>query len=246
MICLIKKITGIIIKETPYSETSKILNVLTSDGHVIGIMAKGARSMKSKIRSCTSLFTYGVFDVYYKENKLSTLISVDIINDLANIKQDIVLISYLNYLTELTAQVLKQMESKEIYDLFISSILKINEGLNPLVIANILEIKCLDFLGVTLNLEGCVKCGNTSNIVTIDGDAGGYICSNCYTNELLVSSKTIKMLRMYYYVDIKSISKLDIKEEVIQEINFFLDKYYERYTGLYLNSKNFLKNVTNL
>ncbi len=243
---MIKKVEGIIIKETPYSETSKILNVLTSDGIVIGLMAKGARNIKSKLRSYTNLFTYGVFNIYYKENKLSTLVSVDIINDLKVIKSDIILISYLNYLTELTTQVLKQLKDKEIYNLYINAILKINELFDPLVITNILEIKYLDYLGVSLNLESCVKCGNMSNIVTIDGDAGGYICKNCYTNELIISPKTIKMLRMYYYVDIKSITKLNIKKEVINEINYFLDKYYERYTGLYLHSKEFLKNVINL
>ena len=33
----------------------------------------------------------------------------------------------------------------------------------------------------------------------------GYICRNCYNNEGLVSEKTIKMIRLYYYVDIKKL-----------------------------------------
>ena len=48
---------------------------------------------------------------------------------------------------------------------------------------------------------------------------------------------------MYYYVEIKSISKLKISEKVKQEINTFLNTYYDRYTGLYLKSKNFLKKL---
>ena len=51
---------------------------------------------------------------------------------------------------------------------------------------------------------------------------------------------------MYYLVDIKSISKLSIKEEVINEINRFLTSYYDDYTGLYLKSKDFLRTIQKL
>lgn len=238
---MIKKIEGMIIKEIPYGETSKIIHVFTPDG-IIGIMCKGAKNIKSPFRATTLKFTYGTFNIYYKENKLSTLISVDVINPLNTIKSDIVLLSYMNYLTELTEQVAKQT-TDNIYEPYLATIKKINDGLDPLIMCNILEIKYLDNLGVGLNLDSCAKCGNKTNIVTIDGDIGGYICGNCYQNEPIVSHKTIEMLRMYYYVEIKSISALKISDQVKEEINSFLDKYYDRYTGLYLKSKSFLKKL---
>lgn len=243
---MISEVEGLIVKETPYGDSSKIIQVLTKEYGIISIMCKGAKSMKSKLRSLTMRFTYGIFHIYYKENKLSTLITVDIIDNLTNIKNDITLISYMTYLTELTTQVVKQGNDKEVYDEFINGILKINNNLDPLVITNILEIKYLPYLGVGLNLDSCAKCGSTNNIVTIDGDAGGYLCSNCQVQERIVSPKTIKMLRMYYYVDIKSITELNISNDVKEEINFFLNKYYDRYTGLYLSSKEFLKTIANI
>lgn len=236
-----KVIEGIIIKETPYGETSKIIHVYTENG-IIGIMCKGAKTLKSPFRATTLKFTYAKFNIYYKENKLSTLTSVDIINPMSTIKNDIILLSYLNYLTELTEQVIKQT-TENIYNDFIATILKINDGLDPIVMCNILEIKYLDFLGVSLNLDSCIGCGKKTNIVTIDGDRGGYICKDCYRDELIVDPKTIELLRMYYYVEIKSISKLKISAKVKEEINHFLDTYYDRYTGLYLKSKNFLKKL---
>ena len=237
---MITEVEGIIVKETPYGDSSKIIQVLTKDYGLISIMCKGAKSMKSKLRSLTMRFTYGVFHIYYKENKLSTLITVDIKDNLTTIKNDITLISYISYLTELTTQVIKQSNDYGIYDEFISGILKINNNLDPLVITNILELKYLPYLEL-----GRVDFRNTT-IVTIDGDAGGYLCSNCLENERIVSAKCIKMLRMYYYVEINSITELNISEEIKQEINYFLDKYYDRYTGLYLSSKEFLKTIANI
>ena len=51
---------------------------------------------------------------------------------------------------------------------------------------------------------------------------------------------------MLYYVDISKITKTNISEEVKQQLNSFIDEYYDRYAGLYLKSKTFLKNLTKL
>ena len=51
---------------------------------------------------------------------------------------------------------------------------------------------------------------------------------------------------MLKYVDISKISKLDISDIVRNEINSFIDEYYDRYSGLYLKSKEFLKNIEKL
>lgn len=241
---MLREFEGIIVSETPYSESSKILNILTKDHGIIGVIAKGAKRIKSPLRVATEKFTLGIFNVYYHEDKLSTLTSADIINPLLNIKQDIVKIGYLTYICELAYQTAKQNSDNTIYSILKSTILKIEEGLDPRIMTNILELKMLDYLGVGIDLDKCIKCGDSKNILTISGDEGGYICSSCRTNEPIYSEKTIKMFRLYYYVDIDSITDLKISQEVIDNIDTILEEYYDRFTGLYLKSKEFLKNVT--
>ncbi len=240
---MIEKIEGIIINERDYSESSKILNVLTKEHGIIGVIAKGCRSMKSELRSVSEKLIYGSFNLYYKEGKLSILISVDIINSFKEIRKDIVKISYATFLLELTGQVFKQNKNKDVYNLLIDSLIKIDEGFDPMVITNILELKYLDYLGVAPVLDSCVDCGSTNSIVGISIIKGGYICKNCRTTEPIISEKSIKMIRMFYYVNISKISKIDISEQVKKEINHFLDEYYNDYTGLYLKSKTFLNNL---
>lgn len=240
---MLKTITGVVVSETPFAENSKILNILTEDG-IVGVMAKGCKNLKSPLRVISSKLVYGNFTIYYHEDKLSTLKEGAIIDNFSNIKLDLTLISYLTYITELVTQVVKQNSDPEIYNLYIKTINKINEGLNPKVMMNILEIKLLDYLGVGISLNGCAKCGTTKNIITIDPDVGGYVCQDCYTNEIIYDEKTRKMLRMYYLVDIDSIKELKIKDYVIDNINHFLNVYYDRYTGLYIHSKDFLNRTT--
>jgi len=238
-------VEGIIINAKNYGDTSKIIDILTKEYGIIGVIAKGCKSLKSNLRSVTDKLTYASFTIYYKKDKLSILSEASVINNFSNIKKDIEKISYASYILDLTNQVYKQCEDNNLYNLLISSLIKINDNFNSLIITNILELKYLEYLGVMPNIDGCSICGS-KNVVTLSSDKGGYLCSKCHTNEIIVSDKTIKLVRMYYYVDIDKIEKLDLKKEIIYEVNNFIDEYYDRYTGLYLKSKSFIKNLEKL
>ena len=187
--------------------------------------------------------TYGYFHVKYSENGLSTLIEVDVIDMFKNIKKDINLMSYAVYLLELADRVYKHDESREVYDTLIASLKKIDEGYDYKIIANIFELKMLDHLGIRPVVDECVNCGSKHDIVTISSYKGGYLCKNCAAGEVIVNIKTIKLLRMFYYVDISKITKLDVSEKIQNELSQFIYDYYDRYSGIYLKSREFLKNL---
>ena len=209
---MIERVEGIIIKDASYSETSKLLTLITKEHGIINLLAKGAKTLKSPLRSTTTKLTHGYFNIIYKENKLSTLKEVDTIDYYKNIKKDINKISYATYILELVEQVIKQTNNEEVFDNLIASLKKIEANMNPLVITNILELKCLDYLGVMPILDCCSVCGN-ENIITISADQGGYLCKNCRKEETIVDEKTIKLIRMFYYVDINKIEKIDISKK---------------------------------
>ena len=241
---MIKQIEGIVVSEIDYKESSKIINVLTADGELIGLIARGCKKIKSKISGIGRL-TYAIFQISYRNN-LSTLIEYDLINSFKNIKNDIEKISYSMFLTELVHKVYEHSEHKEIYDIYKNSLLKIEEGFDPLIITNILELKLLEYLGIKPIVDSCVNCGSTKDIVTISSYKGGYLCKNCCSNEPIFTNKTIKLIRMFYYVDISKITKLEISSNVKKEINAFIDDYYDRYSGLYLKSKDFIDSLNKI
>ena len=243
---MIKKIEGIVVSEIDYKESSKIINVLTNELGIIGLIARGTKQVKSKLSGVTSKLTYGYFHVNYKENGLSNLIEVDVIDKFKNIRKDINLMSYSLYLLELAEKVYKHDNDFEIYNMLIASLKKIDEGYDYKVIANIFELKMLDFLGIRPVIDECVNCGNKMDIVTISSYRGGYLCKNCCQGEVIVNIKTIKLLRMFYYVDISKITKLEVSDNVKEELSRFIYDYYDRYSGLYLKSREFLQNLEKL
>lgn len=243
---MIKKIEGIVISEVDYKESSKIINILTKELGIIGIIARGTKQVKSKLSGVTSKLTYGYFHINYKENGLSNLIEVDIIDNFKNIRKSIDLMSYSLYLLELADKVYRHDFDNEIYNMLIASLKKIDEGFNYKVITNIFELKMLDFLGIRPVIDECVNCGNKQDIVTISSYRGGYLCKNCTKGEVITNIKTVKLLRMFYYVDISKITKLDVSDNVQSELSRFIYDYYDRYSGIYLKSREFLENLEKL
>lgn len=241
----IESIDGIILSEVNYSESSKILNVLTKEYGLIGVISKGSRNIKSKLRGVSRKLIYGTFNIYYKENGLSTLISVDLISSFSKILMDLEKISYASFILDLVLQIERQTSDELIFDYLKDTLLKIEDGLDPLILTNILELKLLEFLGIKPNLDSCSLCGSTKNIISLSSSDYGFICSECFTNQKITSEEVIKTIRMYNYVEIKNITKLNIDKKIVMEINEFLDEYYE-HTGLYIKSKDFIKQINKI
>jgi len=234
---------GIVLSETAYGESSKILNVLTSDYGVIGIISKGSKNIKSKLRGVSGKMAYCEYTISYKEKGLSTLIEGNIINSFKNIFYDLKKANYAFYLMDLVNQVSKENNDKELFNLLEASLLKINDNLSCELISNIVELKLLDFLGVSINLSECVLCGS-NDIYTLDIKSGGVICKDCYTEGYIVDMKTINLMKVLINVDLSKVTKLEIEEEkIIKEIDIFISEYYSTYTGLYLRDKKKFGNI---
>lgn len=233
-----KKVEGIVVSEYPFEDSSKIIKIFTKDG-IISAIARGAKKIKSPLFGVTSVFTFGIFNIAYKEEGLSRVTDVDLFNDFRNIRKSIEKISYATYITELATKVYKHESNSDIYNLYIECLNKIAEGYDPAVLADILRLKLLNYLGIMPVIDRCVICGDTKEIITISSYYGGFVCKNCLRNERIVSPKVISLIRMFYYVDIGKIKKIDVSMDAKKEINDFINDYYDRYSGIYLKSRLF-------
>ncbi len=238
---MIKKVEGIIVSTVDYRDNSKILNILTKEDGIIGVFARGSKKIKNNLSASSNIMTYGLFHLNKTTKKMPNLIEVDIMNYFKHIRVDLGRMTYATYLLELSSQVFRHDNDKNIYSLLISALSKINEGYDFKIITNIIELKFLEYLGIKPVIDRCVNCGNTNNIVTVSSYRGGFLCSKCVNTETVFNIKTLKLIRMFYYVDIDRISKIDVSDNIKKELSLFISDYYDRYSGLYLKSKDFLE-----
>lgn len=239
------KVEGFIVSETPFKDSSKIINILTKEYGLIGVIVRGAKNIKSPLRAVSQKFVYANFSLLYKKDKLSILVSADVIDPFKNLHNDLTLISYLTYLSDITHQIYKESKSSEIFDLFITTLKKINSGLDPEVLTNILELKYLYFLGVGPDFSQCSVCSKNADIVNIDINTNEALCINCSLQKPIVPIKVIKLLKMYEHVNISSVNDIKIEKELTKIINSYLKNYYDNYTGIYVHSKNYLEKILN-
>lgn len=237
------KVEGIVVKETPYKDSSKILQILTKEYGLISVIAKGCRNIKSRLRTSTTKLSLATFHINYKVEGLSVLRDVDNNIFLISIFKNIEYITYACYLVELAVQIIKENNTEEVFTLLKTGLLKINDGLDASVITSIIELKYLVLLGVCPNINSCSVCGNKKEIETISVDNGGLLCSSCKKDEKIYKKRTIELIRMFILVDLEKVTKLSITLECKKEIEEFIDLYYDKYTGLYLNSKKLIKNL---
>lgn len=243
---MIKQIEGIIISTVDYKESSKILNILTLNEGLIGVMAKGSKNPKSKIAATSNVLTYGTFYLNYHKGNIPLLTEVDVKNSFKHIRKDLLKMNYSIFLLELVSQVYRHDKTEKIYTLLIEGLTKINEGHDPQIITNIIELKLLQFLGIKPVVEHCVSCQRTTDIITISSYKGGYLCKHCVGNEQIYHLKTIGLIRMFCYIDLSKITKINISNTIKKEISSFINDYYDRYSGLYLKSKHLLEEFTKI
>ena len=199
---MIKQVEGIIISTVDYKETSKIINILTANEGLIGVLAKGSKSPQSKISATSNILTYGTFYLNYHKGNISILTEVDIKDSFKYIRKDLLKTNYSIFLLELVSQAYRHDKTEKIYTLLIEGLTKINEGHDPQIITNIIELKLLQYLGIKPVVDCCVNCQKTTNIITISSYKGGYLCKDCVGNEYIYQLKTIGLIRMFYYIDL--------------------------------------------
>lgn len=243
---MIKKIEGIVVSTVDYRENSKIVNILTKEDGVVGVFARGSKKIKSNLLATSSILTYGIFHLNKTTKKMPNLIEVDIIDYFKKIRTNLGKMAYATYLLELSSQVYRHDQSNNIYKLLIAALKKINEGYDFIIITNIVELKMLEYLGIKPVIDKCVNCGNSDEIVTISSYRGGYLCKNCVSSEQIFNLKTLKLIRMFYYINIDKISKIDVSNNIKRELNIFINDYYDRYSGLYLKTRDFLEKYSML
>lgn len=227
-------VEGIILNETNYSETSKILNILTKEHGYISVISKGSRTMKSKLRGISMKLVYGEFTITYKEKGLSTLIEGSLINSFKNIFTNYNNMFYANKIIQLIRNVLKENNDPNIFLILRDSLLKINDNFDSNIIYVIVSLKMLSFLGVKPDFSSCVNCG-FRKIKTFDLNIPGSICENCYQGTYLFLPNTLKLLKLFLDIDISKIDKLNItSKKVLEELNFFIKDYFDSWTGIFL------------
>ncbi len=154
--------TGLVLRETPYMESSRILTVLTAAEGKITVTAKGAKRRKSKIAASTQLLAFSEMTLYSSRGRW-TLTDARSIELFDGLRDDVELLALGSYFAEVLEAVSDEDSvNPAILSLGLNSLYALSEKKrDPQLIKSAFEIRIASLAGFEPLLEACYECGKS-------------------------------------------------------------------------------------
>ncbi|HWJ79840.1 MAG TPA: DNA repair protein RecO, partial [Niallia sp.] len=170
-------------------------------------------------------------------------------SSMRSLKEDLFLTAYASYIVELTDKCTEEKKPNPFhFELLYQTLNYMNEGYDKEILTNIYEMKMLNVLGLYPILDHCAFCGATEGHFSFSMRENGLICHRCIEKDpyhYKLSQVTVKLLRVFYHLDIKRLGNISVKDVTKKELSMIIDAYYEENSGLYLKSKKFIQSMKN-
>lgn len=247
----LKKTEAIILKSQRQGETSKILTLYTRAFGKLTVIAKGARSVRSKFGGSLEPLNYISIVFYEKETREIQLLSqADIIESFAGIKQSVEITALAMGVCELVNNLEIGTEPNPgLFKLHLEALKAINKNENPMNALRAFQIKLLSILGIEPNFTTCSKCQNQrQGAVAFDITHGSFFCETCSQNQtggMILSADSFNALRSFQRDSLASLNGLLTSVISQQQVDGFISAYLKYHVeGLRdLKSMKFLKKL---
>jgi DNA repair protein RecO (recombination protein O) len=176
---------AVVLQAYPYSETSKILRLLTPDHGVCSVLARGAQRPRSRFGGVLEPFTEGSAQIYLREGRdLHTLGGFDLGRSRQAIGGDLLVFAGASLLAELVIRSATAEPQPALYSLLITALDRVVDAPAELrreaVVADVWMI--VSALGYRPEVDACVGCGavvDPDADTRFDIDGGGIACMQC-------------------------------------------------------------------
>ncbi|ASS65995.1 MULTISPECIES: DNA repair protein RecO [unclassified Paenibacillus] len=243
---MLYRVEGIVIRSTDYGEGNKIVTLLTDTVGKVGVMARGAKKVRSRHTSLVQPFTYGEF-VFFRNAGLGTLNAGEIMESNHRLREDLDLSAYAAYAAELCDRAFQDEEAgaylfhqlKACYD-------GLREGKDPAVVIHLFEMKILEAAGYGPQLFECIHCGSDQGPFRLSADGGGILCRRCHGRDpraIPLEEGTLRLLRVLSALDMRRLGNIQVRPETSKQLKTALRVLMDTHLDLRLKSRSFLDSL---
>ncbi len=224
---------------SPYKEKDVIYNAISETGYVT-FRARGGLDNKSAFVWLNNVLT--IADVELVADKRSNYLSL---KEAKPISSSLIGNTDFNYLASISvfAQIAKNMfEESDVHQLFSDiemALQALKFGKDHLMVTLIFLARCTKKAGAEINVDCCVHCGATSDIVNLSFEEGGFVCRRCDSPEIehIFNASQMKLVRyVFKSPNYSCIGSEVFKEEDKKYVLKCLKQYVYDSVGVNLNS----------
>lgn len=212
--------TGIVLRQTDTKETDMILTVLTPDLGRIPVIAKGARSKRSKFAAACQLLTFSELTLTHKGNWYY-LDEASTIELFAGVRQDLTLLALASYFAELTEAVCGE-ETPELLRLLLNALYALGTlGKDPTLVKTAFTWRLMALSGFEPLMDGCAVCGREPETAALDVVQGVLHCAGCKTGglSLPLTSGAVSALRRILACEPKRLYSFSLEPTALRQLD---------------------------
>lgn len=239
------KATGIIIKQTEFGETNRMLSIFTKEFGIISASVYGAKSIKSSKGAASQFLCFAEFELSKGNSALYTVYSATAVESFYPIYEDIEKLALASYLCDITYFALGSGNKDEkVLSLLLNTLYALaynNISLNKAKC--VYELKLMSYTGYTPVLAKCVKCGNTKDLVGFSQAYGGLMCSKCNANATVITKSALDAMNYIVLCDNKKIFSFSITEKLLSVIGKITEEFVRQQLDMDFASLAYLKKI---
>ena len=224
------KTEGLVLRETEYKDSDKLLTVLSRDRGRLTLRARGVRSRSSKLKSGCQLLAFSEFTVFEGRGSMTVDEAVPLELFLP-LREDIELLSLASYFAQV-AEVLSQEDAPnpELLSMCLNGFYALSKLNRPQrLVKAAFELRAACLAGYTPMLDGCAVCGNPSpDRFLVSG--GVLQCAGCRQPEetgvrLPLHPGTLDAMRYLTSCEIKRLFSFRLGEDTLKELSDASETY---------------------
>lgn len=241
---------GIMIRQTNYSESSRIITILTEDGAQVPLMARGFNKTKSPF----IVLRQGLKEVLFTYNRfkgMGMLNEVDVIQPFKRVNGDFVIYTYASYIMELITRALEEeMQQASFYRLMIKSLSLLEAESEPAGVVSFAAIKMLPYYGGQINVDECAVCGGTDRSLFshYSFNYHSVLCARCIDEEtshraVPINNRVLYLAGYMKHTPVDQVDSIRISKDNAALLLSFVEMIYDEYTGVYFKSRRLIQTL---
>ncbi len=257
-------LTGMVLVSMPVGDYDRRLTILTRERGKISAFAKGARKPTSPLLGCSQPFSFGEFVLYEGKNSYN-VVSAEISNYFAELRNDVESIYYAMYFCEFSCFMTKEnLEAGEPLKLLYMTLRALSKpALHKKLVRRIFELRFMAVNGEMPQVESCVLCGREEMLKQPKGwfspTEGGICCEECRRKRLQernaatgaaympendgvwIGTTTIYTMQYILATPLEKLFTFTVSGEVLSELCEAMEQFLTKHVGHKMKSEEMLE-----
>ena len=216
--------TGLVLRETKYKDSSKILTVLTGHEGKLTVNVRGALRRNSKLAAVSQILVFSEMTLFKNRDRW-TLNEGQLLEDFRGLRDDIARLALGSYFAELTEAVADEdSPNPEILPLVLNALYALSRGIKPPEhIKPAFELRLMAASGFRPLITNCAVCGRENpEQAFLDFSGGTFRCGTCggaNQFEALLSAGALQAMRYIIGCEPKKLFSFTLGDETRRELS---------------------------